>query len=393
MILRAASGPVRLSVAAVGDVGVVGRARARARREGFERVFAGIAGAMRGADLGFANLEFPVGEPEWVEPGRAAEFRHDPEVPAALVAAGVRVVSLANNHMMDCGARGLLRTLERCAAEGLETAGAGATLDRARQPARLTVRGRRVVLLAYAAAGDHAAGPARCGVAPLDRAVIERDLERWRPEADDLIVSAHWGSMYVDYPPPRVLEVADWLIAHGVDLVLGHHPHVTQGFRARGAALTLFSLGDIVFDPSAGEFEAGVAGELRRDTGVFTVTLAPESGLALDPLVLDADGVPAPADPVRAAAAAERLARLGAGLEQGAERFRSESAPTLLRYELESLGTYLRRGRLDRALKLLFSLRPRHVPLIWSALTRRRGAGPARGAAGDAGAAPGERSR
>ena len=131
----------------------------------------------------------------------------------------------------------------------------------------------------------------------------------------------------------------------------------------------------------------------KRQTGVFTVTLAPESGLALDPLVLDADGVPAPADPVRAAAAAERLARLGAGLEQGAERFRSESAPTLLRYELESLGTYLRRGRLDRALKLLFSLRPRHVPLIWSALTRRRGAGPARGATGDAGAAPGERSR
>ena len=56
-------GPVRLTLAATGDFGIIGEARARAHREGYDAVFAGLAGPLRAADLGFANLEFPVGEP------------------------------------------------------------------------------------------------------------------------------------------------------------------------------------------------------------------------------------------------------------------------------------------------------------------------------------------
>ena len=375
MILRESRGGVRLRIAAMGDVAVLGRARARARQEGFDALFGAVAPRLRAADLAFANLEFPIAEPGWVRAGRAPEFWHDGEVTAALARAGVRVVSLANNHMMDCGEPGLARTLESCAAAGLKTVGAGRTLEDACRPAQFEVGGRRVVMLAYASATDDAARPARAGVAPLEADRLRLDLERWRPLADDLIVSVHWGSMYVDYPPPRVLELAQRLEALGADLVLGHHPHVTQGWRARGRTLTLFSLGDIVLDPASGDFEAAVAKDARRDTGVFTVTLAEESGLELEPCLLDADGIPRPAAEERAAAAGERLARLHAGLEQGAERFRRESAPDLLRYELESLGVYLRAGRFGRALKLLMAVRPRHLPMIWHALL----GGPRRG--------------
>jgi hypothetical protein len=44
----------------------------------------------------------------------------------------------------------------------------------------------------------------------------------------------------------------------------------------------------------------------------------------------------------------------------------------LLRYELESLAQYLRRGRLDRVVQLLGGVRPRHLPLLWQALRRAR---------------------
>ena len=370
MILKAPAGEARLRVAAIGDVGAAGRARARARRDGYDSLFRAVAPALRAADLAFANLEFPIAEPSEVRAGRAPEFRHETAIAPALAAAGVRVVSLANNHMMDCGERGLTRTLAACASAGIQTVGAGATLERATEPARFTVRGRRVVVLAYAAAAGDQASAAGAGVAPLDSGQPERDLARWRPLAEDLIVSVHWGSMYVDYPPPRVLEIAARLESLGADLILGHHPHVTQGWRARGGTLTLFSLGDVVFDPAAGDFEARVAAETRRDTGVFTVTLAGEPGLALEPCVIDADGVPEAADSERATAAIARLQRLSAGLASGEDRFRNESAPALLRYEWQSLGAYLRAGRFDRALRLLMSVRPRHLPLIWGALVR-----------------------
>jgi Bacterial capsule synthesis protein PGA_cap len=365
-----AIGTVRLRLAAIGDVGIIGRVRARAMRDGFDSVLAPLAPAMRGADLAFANLEFPLGEPEWVRSGRAPEFRHDAEVPAALVRAGVRVVSLANNHIMDCGARGLERTIAACAAAGLAVVGAGPTLEAACRPARFEIAGQRIVVLAYATPSENAATADAPGFAPLELGRVRADLERCRGEADLVIVSAHWGSMYVDYPPPRVADMADAIEALGVDVVLGHHPHVLQGFRRHGRTLVMLSLGDAVLDPAAGDFEAGVASDVRADSGVFTIELADQHGIAFEPMRLDADGVPAPADAARADAMAARLRRISDGLDDAAARFREESAPTLLRYEFDSLKTYLRAGRLDRALKLLLALRPRHVPLLWNALTR-----------------------
>jgi hypothetical protein len=365
-------GPVRLSLAAIGDVGVIGSTRDRARLEGWDAAFAAIATALRAADLGFANLEMPVADAGQVRPGRSPEFRHDAEVLPALARAGVRVVALANNHIMDCGSRGLERTLSACESAGIACAGAGSDLAAARRPAELVIRSQRVILLAYAAPSKESARATTPGPAPLEASVIREDLERWRPSADLLIVSVHWGSMYVDYPPPRVLELAETLERGGADLVLGHHPHVLQGWRRAGPCLTLFSLGDAVFNTRAGDFEARVAMATRCESAVFTVHMAEQPGLDVLPLMLDADGWPQAPDEVRRRAQLERLTGLAAGLVDAREHFAREAAPRLLRYEIESLGQYLRQGRWDRAARLLGSVRPRHLPLLWQALRRRR---------------------
>ncbi|HTR97438.1 MAG TPA: CapA family protein, partial [Candidatus Acidoferrales bacterium] len=171
-MLLASEGEERLTLAALGDVGVIGSGRARAAREGVDSAFRVAAEALRAADVAFANLEFPVAEPGTVRPDRSPEFRHDADVPAALARAGVRVVSLATNHMMDAGSEGLRRTFAACEAAGMRAVGAGANLEEARRPARLEARGQRVVVLAYAQAGvadrASATGP---GVAPLDEEV------------------------------------------------------------------------------------------------------------------------------------------------------------------------------------------------------------------------------
>jgi len=136
-------GPIRLKVAALGDIGLVGPARARARRQGIDAAFAALAPALGAADLGFANVEMPFGEADWVEPGRTAEFWQDDHVAEGLARAGVQVVSVANNHTMDCGPRGMSRTVEVCRAAGLATVGAGLNLEAARAPARVDVRAQR----------------------------------------------------------------------------------------------------------------------------------------------------------------------------------------------------------------------------------------------------------
>lgn len=372
MIVLEPRGEAWGSIAALGDIGLVGSARARIAREGWDAPFEAVAPQLRLADLGFANLEFPVGAASSVRPGRSSEFHHDPEVAAALVRAGVHVVSLANNHLMDCGPEGLAATLESCRCAGLGTVGAGATLAEARRPWIREVRGRRLVLLAYGAAAGDAAGPENPGIAPLDAALVAEDLDRWRREADLLVVSAHWGSMYVDYPPPRVLEWAGVLERAGVDLVLGHHPHVLQGAERRGRTLVAYSLGDAIFNAHAGDLQPEVAAAKRLESAVFTARFASEAhGLELLPTRLDADGIPREPRGEELAAALARWKAMSEGLSDGERAFAEQSASTLLQYEVQSLTTYLRQGRWDRVLRLLGSVRPRHLPVLWHAITRK----------------------
>ena len=156
MRLLEPAGETLLTFAAIGDVGLVGTARTRAATEGWDVPFAPLRASFAAADLAFANLEFPIGERGWVKPGRSDEFFHDVAVAGALARAGVKVVSLANNHMMDCGPQGLRATLDACQAAGLVTVGAGVNLAAALEPARFTVRGQRVAVLAFSQTGADA---------------------------------------------------------------------------------------------------------------------------------------------------------------------------------------------------------------------------------------------
>ncbi len=130
------------------------------------------------------------------------------------------------------------------------------------------------------------------------------------------------------------------------------------------------------FNARSGDFEAEVAAAKRVESGVFVVRAAAGAhGLDVAPLRLDRDGFPAAPEPEVAAAQVARLVELSAGLANGAANFAASGAPTLLKYELQSLGTYVRQGRWDRVVKLLGSVRPRHLPLLWQAVARRGGRG------------------
>lgn len=357
-----------LRIAAAGDVGAVGRVRARAAQGGYGPLLEALAAAFSDADAAFVNLEFPV----IAGAGAAAGLRqaHEEALLPALREAGVSAVSLANNHVMDAGPEGLLQTLEALDRAGLGHFGAGRDLSAARQPWRSEVRGLRLVALGYGETAGSRHDPVGPCIAPFDAELVAEDVRRWRREADVLVVAAHWGAMYVDYPPPRVIEMARRLAAAGTDVVLGHHPHVLQGVRREGRCLVCYSLGDAVFDGRSGDYEAQVARETRRQAAVLRIETGAEPSFEIVPLALDEDGVPRPAPAEAAAAIRARVERLSAGLDQAAARFADTSAPLLLRYELQSVVALLRQGRFGRVVRLLASVRPRHLPLLWQAMRR-----------------------
>ena len=65
---------------------------------------------------------------------------------------------------------------------------------------------------------------------------------------DFWIVSLHWGEEYRTQPEAWQRDLALELVDMGVDLILGHHPHVIQPVEMIGKSIVLFSQGNFIFD-------------------------------------------------------------------------------------------------------------------------------------------------
>jgi len=186
-------------------------------------------------------------------PGKCT-LRGSPKWAQVLRNAGIGVVSLANNHIMDYGTHGLFSTIEALKQAGVHHVGAGRNRQEACSPLFLNLEGRRIAILARTAvvvSSRSYAGENEPGVAFLDPDEAASAIRSCRSQVDIVILLIHWGLEQYSYPSPAQRQLARRLVAVGADVILGHHPHVLQGVEYVGAALIVYSLGNFVFN----EFE------------------------------------------------------------------------------------------------------------------------------------------
>ncbi|WP_427129193.1 CapA family protein [Pseudarthrobacter sp. S9] len=211
---------------------------------------------LRQADVRFANLECVLaagGEPE---PGKVFHFRSDLNNVGSLLAAGIDVVSLANNHVLDFGEDAFREMLPALDDNGILHAGAGPDRDAARQPAVRRVGTAAVGFIAFTdnqpdwEATDTSPGIYYVPVADADRRVAELlDLVRGtRARVQLLIVSAHWGPNWGSGVPSGHRDLARVLIDAGADVVFGHSAHIFRGVGLHRNRPIIYSAGDFVDD-------------------------------------------------------------------------------------------------------------------------------------------------
>jgi hypothetical protein len=250
-----------VEIVAVGDImmhGMVKRSAAMAADEagnhdGFDVLWEDLRADLSAADIAFANLETPVA-PKARREVKQMVFDAPPVVLDSLAHAGFDVVSFANNHVYDQGIDGLVETVENIAASPLVSVGAGPSCGAAWAPSVVERNGIRVGFVATSDlfnANLNAGDDAPC-VAVFDEAKVLASVVEAREAGVDLVVvSVHWGVEYSTTPLPRHVDAARRLIDGGVDVILGHHPHVIQPIEVRIApdgrrGLIAYSLGNFV---------------------------------------------------------------------------------------------------------------------------------------------------
>jgi poly-gamma-glutamate capsule biosynthesis protein CapA/YwtB (metallophosphatase superfamily) len=164
-------------------------------------------------------------------------------------------VSLANNHIRDFGATGLLQTIANVTKRGIAVSGAGKNLAAARKPVILEAGGTKVAILGYdAIASSYHATATRVGSAGLSAKYVREDVAAARAAGAQLvIVYPHWGNEYHDTPFAAQKQFARMIIDNGADMVIGNHAHWAAAIEIYKGKPVWYALGNLVFDQNWSE--------------------------------------------------------------------------------------------------------------------------------------------
>lgn len=218
-----------------------------------------VAALMRRADLTVVNLECAItaSSRRWTGTPKAFYFGAPLQAADTLVSAGVDMVSLANNHILDYGAQGMRDTLEQLDRHGIHYTGAGENRREALQPAIVRRDGLTAGMVAFCDhQDDFAAQDDRPGIAHItfddERAAISTLEAALAPllqaGIDWPVLSLHWGPNMVTRPSGVFRRAAHAAIDMGWKILFGHSAHVFQGIEIYRGCPVIYAAGDLVDD-------------------------------------------------------------------------------------------------------------------------------------------------
>lgn len=235
----------------------------------FTPFFENVKPILSEGDWVMANLETPIAGADFGYSGYPT-FNAPTELAEALKDAGFNLLSTANNHSLDKGEKGLLKTLEHVRALGFQTVGTAVSQAEADANVIVEKNGIRMGLLSYTYGTNGIPIPEGKPylVNLIDESKIKADIERVRDAGADLVtVSLHFGTEYQTVPNDSQTTLARSLAAAGADIIAGSHPHVVQPYevvdtfdeqgRAK-QALIIYSMGNFISNQRGESKDYGV---------------------------------------------------------------------------------------------------------------------------------------
>jgi poly-gamma-glutamate capsule biosynthesis protein CapA/YwtB (metallophosphatase superfamily) len=233
----------------------------------------------------------------------------------ALARAGFDVMSVATNHIKNCGIsncgeRAFFDTLTNLRRVGILPVGAGEDHARAMQPVVIEAKGVRFGIVSLGHIEPMVfAGENTPGIAVLNQENIREAIAAARKVSDVIIAMPHWGPEDSARPTYIQRDLAQTFVKAGADLVVGNHTHVLQGLQSIDGVPVFYGLGNFVFDQTwALDHQQGAILEVTFEGQRY-------AGYELIPTHVDGDGTVHIAGPEEAGDILERVHQASQGLQ------------------------------------------------------------------------------
>ncbi len=146
-----------------------------------------------------------------------------------------QIVSLANNHIFDLGAKGLENTIKQLDEHEILHCGAGRNIAQATQPVIINTEIGSIAFISVCDYRNETVGyvpfasSTKSGVSPLyPLRNVGEQIAKLKKQVDYIFVLSHWGIENVWEPTNNVVAASNYLIKAGADVIIGSHPHRVQ---------------------------------------------------------------------------------------------------------------------------------------------------------------------
>ena len=236
-------------VTAIGDVSLNGHYEKYFQQKGRDYPCKTLLPRWSKSDLLIGNLESPITNGQRFAPAKCT-LRGAKQTVDFLRSTDFAAVTLANNHTMDYGPRGLLDTIDQLSAANMNFVGAGKDAVSASELLILERADQTIGLLNYCDVEQTSLLYASDSNEGVNELVVEKcvdEITAARSKVDWLIVNLHWGMEMTQIPSPQQRTTARRFVQAGADLIFGHHPHVLQPMERIEGVPVFYSLGNFLF--------------------------------------------------------------------------------------------------------------------------------------------------
>lgn len=239
----------RLTIGVVGEIIFTSDMAPILEREGASFPFERLKPVLSGIDLTLGFLNSPVTTSGEASLEARIPFKAPTSAARGMALGGIKLLSLATPHIMDYGEQGLSDTIEFLNWYGVRWAGAGMNLEEARRPVELSLKGKRIAVLAYLRGDQFETSYAeadRPGPCPFSLPILEKEIPAAKERADLLIVMVHWGGGGKGLTRKKRF-LARMCLELGADLFIGQESHRLYGIEIVDGKPIIYSLADLIF--------------------------------------------------------------------------------------------------------------------------------------------------